>query len=38
MKDGSFIAPLDWGLITEWENQLLVKPTIDNNCIIYTCM
>lgn len=35
MKDGSFIASLDWGLITEWENQLLVKPTIDNNCIIY---
>ena len=35
MKGGSFIASLDWGLITEWENQLLVKPTIDNNCIIY---
>lgn len=35
MKGGNFIASLDWGLITEWENQLLVKPTIDNNCIIY---
>ena len=37
MKDGTFIVSLDWRIITEWANQLLVKQQqFYNNYIIST--